>query len=522
MANWYVRPNGTHSATRDGLSYATAWGGWDSIVWASLAAGDTLYVCGTYNRTYAMTMTAHGGTSSSPVTIRGDYAGDPGVFNFNTWGTLQVNQSWTTIESVTITQTVNVLHAIDCQVDGIRIKNSVISGGAHCIILSSTVVATLFEVTGCYISGPETACIGYAPSAGSIIASGITISNNVIHDSNFYGVYVHVTGAGGTTSRINNVKIRNNEVYNTVRSTISFAGTNLATPDIPTIYSTGLEITGNYVHDAGRTAGDTGTHGGLHVTGAASPLIYGNTVRNVYAWGAGIQTLRNYQPKICFNIISGVRSGAPTSLYQNGLPIDGNGIFFDNGTIGGLAWGNHISDLITTGNIGSGCGIAIWDCVGVTYYGNIIENVACGAFYGYSTESGNGIYNNTFINCTTGIQKVSESIPAGNTTIRNNILINCETGFASTTAEAKMDNSYNCIYGSTTTYSNVTPGSHDITTVDPDLDADYRPRALELIRSASYLTPSFRDYYNKHFFGPPSFGAVEDLTDTQRYILKKS
>lgn len=522
MANWYVRPNGTHSATRDGLSYATAWGGWDAIVWASLAAGDTLYVCGTYSRTYPMTMTAHGGTSSSPVTISGNYAADPGVITFSTFGNLQISQAWTTLEAITIAQTVNTQQAIICQADGIRIKNSVISGGGHCILLNGTVVTTLFEVTGCYISGPETACIGYALSVGSVAASGITISNNVVHDSNFFGIYVHVTGSAGTTSRINNVKIRDNEVYNTVRSTISFAGTALEAPDIPTIYSTGLEITGNYVHDSGRPAGDTGSHGGLHVTGASSPLIYGNTVRDCYATGGGIQTLRNFHPKICFNTVSGIRSGVTTALFIGGLPIDGNGIFFDNGTIGGHAWGNHISDLVTTGAVGSGCGLAIWDCVGVTYYGNIVENAACGAFYGYSTESGNGLYNNTFVNCTVGIQKASSATPAGNITVRNNIFVNCATAFTSVTADAKMDNNYNCIHGATTLYSNVTAGANDITTVDPDLDADYRPRALELIRSASYLNPAFRDYYNKHFYGPPNFGAVEDLTDTQRYILKKS
>src|SRR5688500_10002169 len=99
MATWYVRPDTSHSATRDGTSFATAWGGWSSIIWggAGITAGDTLYVCGTHSAGAILGVGAHGATSSSRVTIRGDYAGDPGSIIFTTGNFyLNVNRSYTT------------------------------------------------------------------------------------------------------------------------------------------------------------------------------------------------------------------------------------------------------------------------------------------------------------------------------------------------------------------------------------------------------------------------------------------
>lgn len=517
MADWFVRPDGTHNTTRNGLSYDTAWGGWDAITWSSLAAGDTLYVCGTYNRTYAMQMTTHGGTSSASVTIRGDYASAPATINFTSFGYIDVSQAWTTVRSLNITTSVTSEHVIHAKANGVRVIGCTINGGAECIHLASSVIPTLFEVTDCHLSSPQTAAIGYTLTTASSTASGITISGNLIHDSNLYGIYVTVSGAAGTTSYLNDVKFRNNEIYNTVRSTILFTGTTVDAPSIPTIYSGGLEITGNYVHDSGTVAGDNGTHGGIHVTGSIGALISGNRVEDCYATGAGIQTLRNFDIMICFNRVSGIRSGSPTSQYQNGLPIDGNGIFFDNGTRGGVAFGNHITDLVTTGNPGSGCGLSIWDCTDVIYYGNVVENAACGVVYGYATETRNRVYNNTFINCTVGVYKHSNSTPAGVTEVKNNILKNCTTGFISFDTNPVISNDYNCIYGSTTAYSKITAGANDLS-INPDLDSEYRPRAVECKRSGVAIVG--KDYYGKKFYEQPNIGAVDDISDTPRYFLK--
>ena len=514
MADWFVREDSTHGGTNAGTSYANAWQGWGAIVWgvSGVKAGDTLYVCGTHARNMTDTG-AHGGTSSLPVTIRGDYSGDPGTILMSSWGRFNVAVAWTTILNLTVATSVTGDVAIYVTADGVRVTGCTVTGGLGGIYSAQGAI-TLFEVTGCTVSGTSDMGIRYMLTTESSTSTGINFSDNLVHDTNGFGIDVRVTG---NTSYINDVKIRNNEVYNTRQSSISFAGTMLGSPDIPSIYSSGLEIVGNYVHDCGRTAGDSGSHGGLHVTGSGEALICANRVVACYATGAGIQTLRNRNAVICFNHIEGIRSGTPTSLYIGGLPIDGNGIFFDNGTRGGTAFGNYITDLITTGYPGSGCGITIWDCTDVTYYGNVVENAACGVFYGYSTETRNRIYNNTFINCTLGAYKHGNSIPAGVTEIKNNILYNCATGFHSYDANPMIDNDYNCIYGSATTYSVITAGANDIS-VNPNLGSDYRPRAPECTRTGVAING--KDYYGKNFYAQPNLGAVDDISDTPRYLLK--
>lgn len=80
MATWYVRPDTSHSATRNGTSYDTAWGGWSAIVWggAGVVGGDTLYICGEHARSTTTSVGAHGGTEGNEAVLRGDYENDPG------------------------------------------------------------------------------------------------------------------------------------------------------------------------------------------------------------------------------------------------------------------------------------------------------------------------------------------------------------------------------------------------------------------------------------------------------------
>ena len=75
LGNFFVRPDTSHGATRDGTSYATAWGGAAEIVWASLGANKTLWICGTWVDTSLSVLA--GGASGQPFDIRLDHATDP-------------------------------------------------------------------------------------------------------------------------------------------------------------------------------------------------------------------------------------------------------------------------------------------------------------------------------------------------------------------------------------------------------------------------------------------------------------
>jgi len=86
MNNWYVRPEGGDYGLENGTSHADAWDGMQNLVWlgGGINPGDTLWVAGTFDiqtspRGKNGLLVGASGTSGSPITIRGDFAGDPGT-----------------------------------------------------------------------------------------------------------------------------------------------------------------------------------------------------------------------------------------------------------------------------------------------------------------------------------------------------------------------------------------------------------------------------------------------------------
>jgi hypothetical protein len=523
MTTWYVRPDTSHSGTRNGTSYATAWGGWSEIVWGAsgVNAGDTLYLCGAHAYTASIAVGAHGGSSNTTrATIRGDYSGDAGSINFTVAGWMNCSRAWTTIKALAITSTASGQYCIYIgAAAGIVIDGCSLVGGYAAVGLDSSIAYTSMTVSNCLISGQENMGIAQGIGTASIVSSGIKITGNTVHDTGLYGIYLAIesTNAAWDTSSFKDYLVANNTVYNTPGPSIYLRTCNNDKTTPPPIYSSGLVVSGNTVHDCGTVAGDNGNHGGLLLSGFVAPLIANNTVRDCYVTGGGIQTAKNKQPRIIFNRVTGIRSGTDTASFQNGFPIDGNGIFFDDLTIDGLAYGNYIADLISTGDPNSGCGLAFWTATGSKYIGNIVKDCNRGTFFGRSEETGNHVLNNTFINCNAAVWKVGTSALTGNITVKNNIMHNCGIGFfiganPSTTAD------YNNIYGSPNPYVGISQGANDLS-VHPMLDTLYRPQAAALMRSGANL--GGKDYYGRPFYQAPNFGAVEDLTASPRYTMRK-
>jgi len=88
----YVRPSTSCSVNGDGTAYkcaaaaggAGAWNSLANVQWGAgagkVSAGDTLYICGTFRHQMYLTPTISG-TARSPIVIRGDYPGAPGVID---------------------------------------------------------------------------------------------------------------------------------------------------------------------------------------------------------------------------------------------------------------------------------------------------------------------------------------------------------------------------------------------------------------------------------------------------------
>ncbi len=70
--NRFVRPDTSHSGTRDGLTYGTAWGGAAEINWGAIPADTDLWFCHAWTSAAIISVGAHGGTANARVRLRGD------------------------------------------------------------------------------------------------------------------------------------------------------------------------------------------------------------------------------------------------------------------------------------------------------------------------------------------------------------------------------------------------------------------------------------------------------------------
>ena len=183
MATWYVRPDTSHSATRNGTSYDTAWGGWSEIVWggAGVVGGDTLMVCGAHTLAANASVGAHGGSSEATrCVIDGSYPDDPGAITSTPAGGYYLNngsRQYTDIVGLTLIG------------DGGRSLN--IGNGAH-----------YTRVLRCAITGD-----GSAQVVGLPVANGNSLTDLLIEDCDFYGscgaqgfISQFVTAAGASVS----------------------------------------------------------------------------------------------------------------------------------------------------------------------------------------------------------------------------------------------------------------------------------------------------------------------------------
>jgi hypothetical protein len=199
---------------------------------------------------------------------------------------------------------------------------------------------------------------------------------------------------------------------------------------------------------------------------------------------------------------------------------DGNALLFDHGTNDTVAYGNHFRRVIgNEATENSGCAIMILNTTNITVYGNVFEGCKIGVYIGNKgAGQSSNVYNNTFTDCSlAGVLMLSTADMATNL-IRNNIF----TSKASVPSVwvkggTLTSESSNCYHGFKAPQGYTAPPS--TVYIDPKLDADYRPGTPELVRSALYL--GGKDFNSKHFYNPPNYGAVDDVSATPRYLLMR-
>lgn len=525
MTTWYCRPAGAHGNSQDGTSYDTAWLGWSAVVWgvSGVAGGDTLYLCGTHDLTATVTVGVHGATSGTGKTvIRGDYPGDPGVLSVSVAGVyFNMNRDYTSLRGVKITHTVSATNTCTfANASNIDYTSCEMEKGTTGVNITSSAAKTDIMVDGCHIHdligtlGSTGRGVQLQKSTASIVHARLTVKNCTFDRCLDRAVSLVSTDTVWSTSPIHDVTITDNIIRNCGSAAIILLGCPSDGSDhVPVALR--ATIARNECRDNGTPAGDTGQPGNISVRGWADVLIENNSVWRCTAQGAGIQTAYNRNITIRHNDIREITSGTQTAQFQSGLPIDANGIFFDNFTDGGVAYGNYISDLAGTGHVNSGVGLAFWQARNCRYYGNVVERVQRGCSYGAAEETGCAVVGNTFADCARGVHKTSSTALLGNIDIRNNVFTGADGADYGMYSPGNESASwgYNAISGFSTAYSGFTAGTGDITS-DPLLNPDgtLKPGS-PCIGAGKTLDIPLLAYDGRPFTNPPSIGAREFRQD---------
>lgn len=520
MTTWHVRPDASHGGNNAGTSYANAWQGWASIVWGAggVVGGDTLVLHGMVPQSGgSLNVGAHGASSSAaPVIISGASEYAQGGVELN-GAFFYSGRNYTEFHDLLIRRTGTLGSAM-------YFEAPIHQAVRRC------------EVTG----NGTTAALAFG---GNFSFNDVYIEDNYIHSivgtpgSSGRGIAYLISGVGATPK---NWFIRRNRIIGTpdtgLRITVETTAWDTAVFDgiliednfvegcgggiwvrmgsidpalSPVVYSSALTIRRNTSRSNGTLPGGAfGLPGGITFSGFRGPKCYSNRVEDVYVQGAGIQTAKNIYPLIWDNDIDGVRSGSPLSAYQSDLPIDGNGIFFDNLTQGGAAWGNRVRNLVSTGLNNSGTAYAFWDCNSATFMGNVAIDCYRGASYGRSVEYGNKLINNTFVRCDVGVTKIGTSALTGNLTTRNNLFVDCPEAFNIGT-NPSIDENYSMIAGATTAYTGISQGANSSVVSDAFLDNSYRPRSGSPVIGAGIYIPGARHMGGLRLNNPADIGAYK-------------
>lgn len=511
MAEWFVRPNTSHSATRNGQSHAFGWGGWSEIVWGAsgVNTGDTLYVCGAH--TYALVIEP----GAAGVTIRGNHSSEAGSITFTGANYFNLNKSSTIFDGLTITSANRCIMPGAISITGFTIRNCILNGSSLPAIefrasqSGGIWINTVIE-NNTFNGGTGSAILWWPQSAITTYHENLKITNNTFNGcSGAQGTIVLLADvAAAATVHVYDLEVSGNTFTNCAGSAIKAY--------VPkTGQNKGVKIYKNTIMNQGRV-GELG--GGIVVGGFTQSTTAGfgqNVIEHNYA--DGLEGTTGF---------ANIMYGSYIARYNIGKNIssiiyDGMAFLFDFGADGCVAYGNYFENLSGPSDFTAGCGIGIiQDATNITCYGNVFKNCYVGIFYGNQTSGRvSRIFNNSFIDCVLGgIFGNGTTFPADSNYANNNIFT---ASSASAIAIQYLTGAWNretnnVFYG----FATGTQALHSTSTnVNPNLDGDFRPQALQAKRKGTYL--GGKDYYGKHFYNPPNIGAVDDVTSTPRFILKK-
>jgi hypothetical protein len=415
MAIWYVRPDTSHSGTRNGTSYATAWGGWTEIVWggSGVAAGDTLYVCGAHTFSAGQSVGAHGGTTTNRTTIRGDFPADPGsilcVGNvFLTQGranTILRNLTFTagTSHALFVTSAATLSDYIQNTFNSTA-ANSVFSlygdnGQNHADVL---IQGNTFRCSGAGLAAGKAATIEWFMSAagGTSTLTRVKIKDNLFENCNTAGTAVsvmqlRVDNAASTSSSIVDLEVDGN-IFRTYKG-VAIRLRDDHTGDTYDRFK-GVKVRNNQFYDGGEAT--TPGWGGCISIGSFGPSTTVGFGLNELSGNVGYRQIGAAGGINCFYGSYYIADNYFDDFATN--TIDGNAILVDLQCRDVLVLNNRWRNLRgKAGVVNSGVGIMVLNATNIRVFGNVGYDMKVGIHIG---DDGTGqsakVHNNTLWGCT--------------------------------------------------------------------------------------------------------------------------
>ncbi|MBA4141945.1 MAG: right-handed parallel beta-helix repeat-containing protein [Nitrosospira sp.] len=263
----------------------------------------------------------------------------------------------------------------------------------------------------------------------------------------------------------------------------------------------------NYVR-VRRTSG-TATAPGIGEYGVSGGVLYINVNRATNPSSQGVR----YGWRKCRNLVI-EDCEAYDNVWNQAAPYhEGHGFAFDDFADDSCFLRNK-----SYNNQGAGFSINLGDrnrVVGNIAYGNWQSAVV------NTPTDGTVITNNTFFNNNAGTGAHDAEIKFSNyckdAVVSNNIVISTKAySVANEATNTGFTGTRNNLIGGTTALEK-TPFLISTVTDDPLLDENNRPRTLTLKRAGTYL--GGKDFHGKQFYDPPNIGAVDEATETLRYLF---
>ena len=315
-----------------------------------------------------------------------------GAYNFGSYGTGQCTISGGTNPAIKFTNISGIIinNLILTQSTATNQNNVNPTGVVEGICTTSTRYTAGITVSNCTITGGNSGITFNAPSSSTGGYNGITLSNNIIHDSLENGICIYEAGGTANNIHYSNVTINGNTIYNIpgdANSTDNVGnGISLDTADNT---AGALIVSNNWIYNCGYDAtGNPSGPGGIvfwYVTGG---VMSGNVVHDIYQMG-GEDGCGMDIDESCFNCImeynySYHNQGAGYYLYGSGT---GNTVRFNI----------SVNDMTTGTSSNYGCLSAIGQGSPAYVYNNTIIcwTSAIPAAY-LDTTAGLVLYNNIF------------------------------------------------------------------------------------------------------------------------------